>query len=166
MATDLDPFTEVALAMWRVIEAEPTLIGKVRPGNRIAQLDERTGVATHPKEEISDGDLPQIRIRPSISPILQFGRDVRIAQGFDLMISHDAEELDAGIYPLKWGVIRAFAREMATYQCNLGLDFVEGWKVESYTDDESTLALLKGLSGWTALFTIVVNMNFVTEKII
>lgn len=162
----IDPFTRILKQLWAVVLGEPDVTSLVRAGNRIRRVllaSELSETTKTPKDEITSADLPEIDIVPAGGLVQLPGSSggAFVQQSFEVQIAVETARLDVGFFPLYWAVLRAFIKA----DCRLGLDFVEGITLTQYTTDANTMAILRGLEGWSALLGIDVKMRFTKSNI-
>ncbi|RLC38158.1 hypothetical protein DRH27_02970 [Candidatus Falkowbacteria bacterium] len=147
-----DPFSEIHDAIWTLIEANTTLAGLVKTGNRI-KLD---GKNYDPfKSKHSNNDFPEIIIIPSggqYQPVAT-SDDGKLVQNFDLLLNDGDLVATRKYFPVKWQIIKTFANVDGL----LGLDYVKNVQFEDITD---SINPENEHEGWRAVFRISVLMFF------
>lgn len=151
-----DPFTRVYDALWDVLEKHKGLTDLVKVGNRIKFTAGGFGLRPE-KENIMDGDLPELLLIPTNSQIVLFATSssTQAIQEFELRSTSGDQRIDQLHFPLKWQVMIALSK------CQkLNLPFVKKLTVDSFTETTDDPEANRGIKGWSARIVISVEMWF------
>jgi len=153
-----DPYTQVIEKLWTLIEADSTLAGLVKAGNRIKFTgDGQLPMKTNP----TDGDWPQLMIIPVGGPANPHTSSTssEATQRFDFSLHTGNMMVDASLFPVKWALFKVLARAVLN---ELGLPFVtnadmrdDGVEVFDARAEEQ-----RGTKGWSLGLTVTVEMTF------
>ena len=158
-----DPIIQVHDALWALLEAHAPLASMVKVKNRV----KLSGSNRDPlKAEISDADLPELRITPSSSkPHLQrTSNGSSLVKRFRVEVATGDQRVDAGLFALEWEIYRALSAWVQTL-------IVLTWNEKTYVrlarpitvqDGKSDVDLIRGIRGWSALWECEVEMWFTT----
>jgi len=158
MRTDIDPFTQVLAGLWDMFMDKSPVADIVKPGNRIHLAG---GAKKTDKDRHSTRDLPEMRIDPSggVLKIPMSSSSFSVEQAFNVRISSGDLRTNRVFFPLKWAIIRVLCKKEGIMKA-LGLNFVKNVLVADYSESVNT----EKVPGWTAVFTITVQLVFSREE--
>ena len=159
-----DPFTRVERLLWFVLESHPGFTSRVPPGNRI-KLCESEPSAEKAKAQPQASDLPEVMVVPAGGQ----GEQSRTSSGegfeqlYEIRVStaylqsqgnNAANELQRGIGPLKWEIIRAFRHRSDVYASHPFVKRITSIPVvDQYPGNNATRG-----PGWESVLTLSVLM--------
>lgn len=164
MATD--PFTLVYSALWDMLEANAEFADMVKVGNRIRFDIEKRGVL---KPDVSTADLPEVILTTfggSLN-LIDTSSSSKVTRFYQIVISTGDLRLAEYLNPLEWAIFRA----MVGWRTTLGAlrwkdkSFVKRANVTTGSEGESDPERNRGIKGWSALWTIEVEMHFATADL-
>ena len=155
----VDPWTQVLLRLWAILEADATFASLVKPGNRIQFTDPKNPNPI--KEGSNDSDCPEVTIVPG---------DSQEKLGFTSgsILSHQpwtvkvrtshmclGDESDGPIgnllvFPLKLAIIRS----ILAAGDSLGLGFVSNAKITTCVLNSYDIVESRGTKGWVLFVTV------------
>ena len=146
-----DPFTQVHEKLWELIESDETIASLVKTGNRINRMQ---GVVKQDKDRHSENDLPEIKIDPAGGrcEIKKTNTSMPITQNFAISLKTGDLRVDRTFFPLKWALLS----KLTDTPNMLGLPFVRHITLSDISDERN----IEHLDGWTAAFTVTVEMWF------
>lgn len=166
MAEERDPYAQVIEALWEMLEAKEGFSQMVRVGNRIKYLE---GLGDPEKQEVSSTDLPEVRIVVARSkPGVRRSSSTTFDEvTFDLMVASGEQRLDVVHTPLKWLVFRATVDAQARLTTLRWKDrpFVLTVLATAVAEGITERDLIRGIKGWTAIWSIDVLMQFNTSDL-
>lgn len=107
---DRDPFSQTYDMLMEMALGNPTVTSLVRVKNRMMFTAKDTRVMLPRKDEISEGDLPELRILPS-GGTPKVGRDsdhTSWLQEFDMQIATGDTDVEALMFPLSFALLCAW----------------------------------------------------------
>jgi hypothetical protein len=158
-----DPFTRIERLLWHILESHPGFTDRVPVGNRIKRC-ESSQIADRAKQSPQVADLPEVQIRPAGGQ----GEQARTSSGegfeqqYEIQIStsfitsqgnNAATELQKGIGPLKWEVIKAFAHRADVYPTHGFVKRITVVPIAEFDFEDNPAS--RG-PGWTAVLTVSV----------
>jgi hypothetical protein len=158
-----DPYTRCINALWAAIEADDTLSGLVKTGNRI----KLTGDVQDPrKKNVQDADLPEIIIAPATAQVQPHftSTSVMIVETFAFSLATNRVTVDDVYYPVKWALLQVL---ITAANDNLNLkSFV---KQVEFNDDivqavQATQENNRDTAGWSLGLTLTVSMTFTRNQ--
>jgi len=159
----VDPITQVYYALWSLLEAHEPLAQLVKVGNRI----KFSGATRDPvKAEVSDADLPELRIVPvSSTPHLQRTSNASsILKRLRIEVSTGDQRVDAGLFAMEWEIYRALSTWAATLTALTwnSKKYVRLARPVTVQDGTAQADLERGIRGWAAVWECEVEMWFDT----
>lgn len=166
----IDPYTLVLGGLWEALRDQTEIMARVRPKNMITF----TGDLRAPiKDQVSDADLPEIRIILSGSRPGEHGSsnttfDTAV---YEIQVSSGDQRLDHQHLPLKWAIFRAMRRALAVPDGGEGRLQALRWNEKRFVVDSRAVAVTEGVSqadldrgikGWFAVWSYEVKMFFAT----
>lgn len=164
-----DPYSKVVDGLWELLEAKEGFIAAFPVGNRIKS----TGMSRDQiKDQISDADLPEIRIIVArSSPNEQRSSNTTFDRvTFEIQVASGDQRLDHLHLPLKWLVFCAAARmldapnALAKLTWN-GKTFVHMVEATTVVEGVTEQDLMRKIHGWTAIWAIDVQLHFTTADL-
>jgi hypothetical protein len=151
-----------------MLEARADFVGLVREGNRIRfdSSSDRSPI----KGNVSTADLPEV-ILTSVGGTLNLidtSSTSKVTRIYQFIISTGDLRLSEYLLPVEWAIFRAMANwrtELTALEWN-GRRFVKHLRVTTGSEGESNPELNRGIKGWSALWTIEVDMHFVTNDLV
>jgi len=150
-----DPFNDAFDALWDVLLKSAAIQQLVKPGNMIRDLD-------RDKPTASEGDLPEIMIRPlpSTAEIITTS-SMQATENLGVYLSTD-DEARKLLNRLRWEIIRA----VITDQTLMGLPAVRNVVISSMKlSDKDTKATRGNLADWSCRIVVSVLMIFDLEDV-
>ena len=158
-----DPMSKVYDALWTMLENHSGFAGKVKIGNRIKYSGENRDPE---KQEILDGDLPEVRIIPvSGDPHLQrTSNSSSFIKMFELQITTGDPRVDAAALPVEWEVYKGFSTWEVAVKAITWHEMhpVNLCRLISVAEGASEKILARGHLGWAALIRFEVHFWFRT----
>ena len=152
----VDPFTQVLLQLWAILEGSPAFTNFVKPGNRI----KFTGAANQNpiKKDVQPGDLPECIIEPitSADEPAKTSMSAMVSQTWSIKIATNDLRINAGMFQVRWAVLQAFAKAGD----NLGLYFISRTRITTSLSNIYDPVENRGTYGWTLMLTIVTDLEF------
>ena len=162
-----NPYTEVVLGLWSLLESSSDFCTLVAPGNRIKFLGESRSPI---KTEVSDADLPEVRIVPTGStPHAHAASNMhRETVRYEVQLSTGDQRLDALVNPLRWIITRAMLNvhdHLKNAVMFAGLRIVVLARPSSVTDGVSQADMNRQIRGWAALWACEVDTVYPASAI-
>ena len=164
-----DPFSLVYDTLWLALEDNTVFSSLVKDGNRVKLSGIDVGDPF--KHEVSEGDLPEVRIIAVESDIHlnQTSSSSRVTKTFEVGIATGELRITSqkAILPVEWEIIRALA-DWETLLAELLWNkrkFVTNTRLITSQYGTSDTDLNRGIKGWTALMAMQVEMWFVTSEV-
>lgn len=159
MLRNKTPFELVYNALWEMVERHKPLAELVIPENRIRFDKNRDPV----KEEISTGDLPELRLLTT-GVSYHFSRASNthtLVQTFQWAIASGELQYQY-VYDVMWELVRCNARWDEVLSALTWKDkrFVLHLVAEDQEIGRTEEDLIRGINGWTALWSCTVEMYF------
>lgn len=161
-----DPFSMVYSALWDMIEAHAGFAGLVKVGNRIRfDLDKR-GVL---KPDVSTADLPEVILTTfgGVVNLIDTSSTSKVTRFYQIIISTGDLRLSEYLNPVEWAIFCA----MVGWRERLGAlrwnnrSFVKRANLTSGSEGQSNPEYNRGIKGWSALWTVEVEMHFATADL-
>ncbi len=156
-----DPLTITYNKLWDMLEAHQGFTDLVRVGNRV----KFAGDAIDPdKDIVSEGDLPQVGIMAETGGAHLFSDSnaSRLTERYGIIVVTGDKRLTHHLYPVRWEVFRAMSKWQSVLT---GLK----WDGNPFqvtlarpTESSYLIAALKGVTGWTMLWGLEVDLHFGT----
>ncbi len=161
---DPDPLTQTYDAIWDTLDAHGGFTALVKLGNRISLTDADPERLV---DSLQPGDAPEARLIPTGGGafVLRTSSNGSVVQTFGLFIVSGDQRLQIAHFPIKWEVIRAFAKSFVANGKDLGLPFVRGVALADFTESDIDFAGTKGLQGWSGLMTISTELFFTIDQL-
>ena len=158
-----NPFSIVRDRLWTIIDANPFFKAWIRDSNRIRYSDE-----IGEKRSVGHGDLPEIVVVPTEFSQSSLGDSAcaYVTAGFKIVSVTGRKNLDM-VSAINWEIFRCIQTFMATVsECQYdGREFVTSCAMASgmqgMTEPENL-----GVGGWTAVWTLAVDMAIDNEYLI
>ena len=170
MIVDCDnPFTLVYNALWELLECNEHFKKLVRAGNMIRFAGKEADNAIAKvilKTANANADVPEVRILPrgTVPHIQRTSTSSFLTTKLEIQISSGSYKLDEVLFPVQWAVYRA----MSTWQ-NVVMqlkwkdrNFVHLVRPLSSNDMAMDVDVMRGIPGWTALWSCEITMDFKT----
>jgi len=162
----LDPIVQVYNAIWTLLEAHVQLASMVKLGNRIKV----SGDSRDPmKAEISDADLPELRVVPVSSSfhLQRTSNSSTILSRWRIQVSTGDQRVDAGLYALEWEIYRALKDWISTIMALTwnSKTYVKLARPLSAQHGVSMADLQRGIKGWSSIFEFEAEMWFTTSDL-
>lgn len=163
-----DPFTSVYTSLWDLVTSRQDLCDLIRVGNRI-RFDSL--IDRDPEKPIVvAGDVPELTIIPttSIGNLLQTSNSSSIVRQYAFLVTTGDQRLCAGINQIEWLLFRALAdwcNTITSITWN-GRTFVRMVQLVSGSTLINDELKNRGIVGWSALWTVSVEMHFATKDLI
>ena len=159
---DLDPFTLVHDALWKLLESGSRFRDLVKTGNRIKLT--RFNVRKPMKEQVGTADLPEITIIPVDGGETKQTSGARIiVQRYRIVISSGEQRVNPGIFPIKFAVICAmedWIKYLMTGITWRTTNPVVNARLIGNTDGASDSDIARGIEGWSSLMNLEVHFSF------
>ena len=160
----MNPFNMVLNRLWEILEANPVIAEKIRPGNRIKFLDE-LGL----KGSVSHGDLPEIVLVPDTFSQSSMGTSGtgELTANFRFFIATGTKNVEE-VFALQWELFRALNTFMAEarrfeFNGNRCVTLIKmGSGVQSLTEHDRN----RNITGWSASWGFSVDMSFPNSELI
>jgi hypothetical protein len=175
MPAEKDPLSQVYDGMWAMLRAHQGFNDLVRVGNQI----NFSGDARNPlKAEITDTDLPEVRIIPAAaneSHLQVTSNTGHLTQRFEVQVSTGDQRVDtkdeaginSAVYPVVWEILRAMSGWSAVLRALTWGErtFVTLAKPTALSIAVDQSDLNRGIIGWSAKWTYEVQLHFPTSAI-
>ncbi len=151
MANDFttDPFTQMHLELWNILEANADFTATVNPGNRIKYI----GTNENPKKkERMVADTPEVTIVPQGGPIDYHisSHSVQITRLFTLVIQSGSLRTSVQLYPLEWLITKILFNASDTEN----LSFVKRFRVLDAALSRDEVETLGSRREWSSSLTV------------
>ncbi len=165
-AQEKDPITKVFDAFWVMLNSHQPFCNLVKAGNQITFMGKD---AAPIKGEISDGDLPEVRILPTSAEvqIQRTSNSSTIIMTWEIGVSTGDQRIDCLLFPLTWEIYRALK------DWRIELDALT-WNSKKYVKlvrpltvafGVSQTDLNRGIKGWSGLWSGETQMWFDTSDL-
>lgn len=163
-----NPFTLVYDALWAMLEAHPQFVVDVKEGNRIKynSSEDRDPL----KQEILDADLPEVvLVQTSVSANLyQSSSGSMCLRQYSILVSTGDFRYNKFLAQVEWDIFTA----MMLWKERLGSlqwknkAFVKRSNILSATSGASDSERNRGIKGWSAIWTVEVEMHFTSQDLL
>jgi hypothetical protein len=159
---DVDPFTQVHRAIAKAILADARVAEQVKANNVVTWDNTRGPI----KERLTTADLPELQLRAGTLAVNLGSKScgTELTRAYSLVLNTGEQQLSVNLYPLEWALIGVAYRLKFEYLLS-GLlykkrSFVTDCNIVSAEAGLSSADDNRGITGWTALWTLEVQMNF------
>lgn len=163
-----NPFTDVYNALWTLLLRNPLVDQMVKVGNRVnfSSLTNRDVI----KQTVADSDLPELTLIPEGTSDVNLGctsSTSKIKRRYSFICVTGDYRLAYRLLPLEWFIFASMTgwRETLTALQWHGTPYVKTANLVSLVDGETDSRRVKGLKGWTAIWSCEVEMHFTTAHL-
>ena len=162
---ELDPFNAVYDAVWTMLNAHEGFTDLCKVGNRETF---GTGASVDPDRAIaSEGDMPLLGIIPAggTANLLATSSESAFTEKYQAVVITGDKRIGTKLNPLRWQIIRALSNwitELTGFKWN-DRDFCV--TLLQVADTSTAIDVTKGVTGWTAVISIHVDIRFPTAML-
>jgi hypothetical protein len=162
-----NPFAMVHRALWDMLEASDAFCELVPEGNRIKFYGEKRAPQ---KDTVMADDLPEVRIvsMQSTTTLTAASNLTATVRRFQIEIASGDQRFNTILFPVEWEVYLALLSWRETLGALKWADkqFVTRASLVQEQEGKTTVDLLRGIKGWTAIWAIDVAMYFNTSDLV
>jgi hypothetical protein len=165
-----DPFTLVYNALDSLLWASSEVRSLVRPGNRLSFNSTKT---LNPiKDEVSESDLPEmiLEITSLTGNLFATSSSSEVTRQFQVLLSTGNMQATQMLLPLEFAVFAAMANWKSVLLALRWIDpdraFVTRANLVSAECGIRDIEKNRGLTGWSAIWTVDIRMDFKTSDLI
>lgn len=162
---DRNPFTLVRDALWQLPQRHPVFRRLVKEGNKIKFEEPGQQI----KPETSTNDMPEVALFSTTAMInmQNTSSSTMCRRSYSWVLNTGDFRLDSVLYQVEWALFVGMTGWQAVLAALTwkGVNFVKVVRMTSVSDGQSDSQRNRGIKGWSAVWTVEVEMHFQTADL-